>query len=433
VANRIAVLGAGPMGLAVAYELVLQGYEPTVFEADDRVGGMAATFDFGGLEIERYYHFYCTSDTALFGVLHELEMMNQIHWVETKMGYWFEGQIQKWGTPLSLLAFRGLPIVDKLRYGIHTFICIRRNEWKSLDKRDASEWIRQWVGKRAYAILWEKLFDLKFYDQAADVSAAWIWSRIRRLGRSRYSIFREKLGYIDGGSSTVLNAMAKAIEAGGGEILLSTPVLSVDISNSPIYTVVTSRGLQEFDAVVSTVPLPIVPTLIPQLPVNISEKIKHIKNIAVVCVILKLKKSLSENFWVNTNDPRMDIPGLVEYSNLRPLDDYVIYVPFYLPQNHPTFKESDEDFVAKVKSYVKMMNQSIGDDDFLDAKVSRYKFAQPICTSSFREKLPPIKISTEELWIADTSYYYPEDRGLSESIGLGRKIALSVVEEFATK
>ena len=54
--KRIAVLGAGPMGLAVAYQLARDGHEPVVFEADDRVGGMTACFDFEGLQIERYYH-----------------------------------------------------------------------------------------------------------------------------------------------------------------------------------------------------------------------------------------------------------------------------------------------------------------------------------------------------------------------------------------
>ena len=46
--KRVAVLGAGPMGLAVAYQLVLDGHQPVLFEADDRVGGMTATFDFAG-------------------------------------------------------------------------------------------------------------------------------------------------------------------------------------------------------------------------------------------------------------------------------------------------------------------------------------------------------------------------------------------------
>ncbi|MEL0198680.1 MAG: FAD-dependent oxidoreductase, partial [Gammaproteobacteria bacterium] len=37
--EKIAILGAGPMGLAAAYELAKLGYEPEIFEADDRVGG----------------------------------------------------------------------------------------------------------------------------------------------------------------------------------------------------------------------------------------------------------------------------------------------------------------------------------------------------------------------------------------------------------
>jgi len=44
--QRIAVLGAGPMGLAVAYQLALDGHQPILYEADNRVGGMTATFDF---------------------------------------------------------------------------------------------------------------------------------------------------------------------------------------------------------------------------------------------------------------------------------------------------------------------------------------------------------------------------------------------------
>ena len=37
-------IGAGPMGLAVAYQLVKDGYKPVVYEADDRIGGMTASF-----------------------------------------------------------------------------------------------------------------------------------------------------------------------------------------------------------------------------------------------------------------------------------------------------------------------------------------------------------------------------------------------------
>ena len=107
---RIAVLGAGPMGLAVAYELVRQGHQPVVFEADDRVGGMTATFDFNGLEIERYYHFHCTSDHAFLQVLEELGLADRMRWTETRMGYFYQGGIHPWGNPWALLRFPGLSL-----------------------------------------------------------------------------------------------------------------------------------------------------------------------------------------------------------------------------------------------------------------------------------------------------------------------------------
>ncbi|MBI5526732.1 MAG: NAD(P)H-dependent oxidoreductase subunit E [Deltaproteobacteria bacterium] len=38
--NRVAIIGSGPAGLAAAHHLSLQGYRSTVFEMDDRAGGM---------------------------------------------------------------------------------------------------------------------------------------------------------------------------------------------------------------------------------------------------------------------------------------------------------------------------------------------------------------------------------------------------------
>jgi len=300
--ERIAVLGAGPMGLAVAYQLALDGHQPVLFEADDRVGGMTATFDFGGLEIERYYHFHCISDHAFLQILEELDISHQMRWTETKMGYWYQDRLQPWGNPLALLRFRGLSFIAKFRYGLHAFLSTKRDDWRPLDKVEASGWIKRWVGAEAWEVLWRRLFDYKFYDYAEGLSAAWIWSRIRRIGRSRYSLFREKLGYLEGGSNTLLNALRAAIEAQGGEIRLKSVVEKVVIKDGKVLGVQVAGQLESFDKVISTIPLPYVPRLMPDLPADVLAKFEMIKNIAVVCVIAKLKKAVTENFWLNTND-----------------------------------------------------------------------------------------------------------------------------------
>lgn len=426
--QRIAVLGAGPMGLAVAYQLARDGHQPVVFEADDRVGGMTACFDFSGLEIERYYHFHCTSDSAFLQILEELGIAGKMRWTETKMGYWYQHRMQPWGNPFALLGFRGLSLIAKFRYGLHAFLCTKRTDWKPLDHVEATGWIRRWVGEEAWEVLWRRLFDYKFYEYSSNLSAAWIWSRIRRIGRSRYNLFREKLGYLEGGSTTLLNALKADIERHGGIIRLGEPVQRVIIENACIKGVQTTQGMETFDKVISTVPLPYVPRLMPDLPTEVMQKFTALKNIAVVCVIAKLKRPLSQNFWLNVNDPDMDIPGLVEYSNLRPLDNCIVYVPFYMPGEHPKFAEPDQAFLDKVRRYLKKINPALTDEDFLDMRASRYRHAQPICDPGYLDKLPPVALPVQGLWVADTSYYYPEDRGISESIGFGRKMAREAVQ-----
>lgn len=425
--QRIAVLGAGPMGLAVAYQLARDGHHPVVFEADDRVGGMTACFDFNGLQIERYYHFHCTSDHAFLQVLDELAIAHKMRWVETKMGYWYQRRLQAWGNPIALLKFRGLSLTAKFRYGLHAFLSTKRKNWKPLDTVEATGWIKRWVGAEAWEVLWRRLFDYKFYHYSDNLSAAWIWSRIRRIGRSRYDLFREKLGYLEGGSTTLLDALKADIERHGGEIRLKSPVRRVLIEQGTVRGVETDAGTDAFDTVISTVPLPYVPRLMPDLPADLLRKFESVPNIAVVCVIAKLTKPLTENFWLNVNDDAMDIPGLVEYSNLRPLQHAIVYVPFYMPGEHAKYAEPDQVFIDKVRRYLKTINPELRDEDFIDIRASRYRHAQPICEPGFPDRLPPVALPVHGLWVADTSYYYPEDRGISESIGFGRAMARDAV------
>jgi len=417
------VIGAGPMGLAVAYQLVKDGFKPVVFEADDRVGGMSASFDFDGLRIERFYHFHCTSDDAVFQMLDELGIKSKLHWVETKMGYYYQGGVRAWGNPLALLFFPGLSLIAKIRYGFHVFLSTKRNNWQDLDQIYAIPWLKRWLGEEAFKILWEKLFEYKFYNYSNKISAAWIWSRIRRVGRSRYNIFREKYGYIEGGSETFLKAIKNYVEENGGEIRLSTKVKKIEINKDQVYGVNIENEVEKFSKVISTVPIPYVPKLIPDLPESIISQYKSVDSVAVVCVIVKLKKKVTENFWMNVTDPNMGIPGFVEYTNLQPLSQHLVYVPYYLPADHPKFKEPNQVFVDEVKSYLKTINPNLREDDFIGMYVNRYLHAQPVCTPGFLNKLPPVSLPTNGLWVADTSYYYPEDRGMSESIGFGRDLA----------
>ena len=421
--KKVAVLGAGVMGLACAHELLKKGYQVDIYEADDRIGGMSAHFDFNGLSIERYYHFICKTDDDLFETLTEFGISDKLHWVDTRMGYFYDGQLYKWGNPVALLRFPKLGLIAKLRYALHAFISTKRSDWSGLDKKEASVWIKKWIGKQAYSVLWEKLFALKFYEYKDNLSAAWIWTRIKRIGLSRRSLMQEQLGYLEGGSETLLKHYQTAVTGRGGNIFLNSPVQQLVVEQGKVSAVKTAQGHQSYDIVVSTAPLPFVPQLVPALSDQDKAKYANVKNIAVACVIFKLKQPLTENFWLNVNDARMEIPGIIEFSNLRPLGPHIVYVPYYLPQQHPKFAQSDDEFKAEAKACLMMIRPDFSEDDIIDMHVSRYRFAQPICPPGFLATLPAIKNSIQNLYIADTSYYYPEDRSITESIKLGKMIS----------
>ncbi len=418
-----AILGAGPMGLATAYELLKRGWKVDIYERDEKIGGMTASTDLDGLKIERYYHFICAPDTPYFEYLEELGIHDRLRWADTKMGFFYNGKLHDWGNPWALLKFPELDLVSKLRYGAHAFFTTKVRDWRALDRVGVTPWLKKWVGERAYAVLWEKLFALKFFEYKDSLSAAWLGTRIKRVGLSRRSIFQERMGYLEGGSDVLLDAIEAKIKGLGGRIFLRSGAEKVEIEGGRVRGIRVAGGMKPYDHVISTIPLPYLVKLAPDLPADEAKKIAAIVNIGVVCAVFKLAHPISRNFWMNINDPSIGIPGLIEYTNLNPLGNHVVYAPFYMPTTHAKYRAPKEQFIEEVKGYLAKVNPAFDESWVLAANAFRYEFAQTVCTPGFYAQLPKMQSAVRGLLLADTSHYYPEDRSISESMRLGRELA----------
>lgn len=414
------------MGLAAAHRAVQLGHAVDVIEADDRPGGMAAHFDFGGLSIERFYHFVCKSDVPTFELMAELGISDKIRWAATSMGYFVKGRIHPWGDPISLLTFPHLGLVSKFRTGLQMFLATRARSFERIEALTARQWIERGSGRQVYEILWRRLMELKFYEFADEISASWIATRVKRIGKSRRSIFQEELGYIEGGSETLVDALVRSIKARGGRIHLRAPAARILTDNGRVTGVAAAGRVIAADEVICTVPIPLVNNLIPELPDDWKAKYASIRNIGVVCVVYKLRRSVSKHFWLNIVDPEIEIPGLIEFSNLRPLPAHIVYVPYYMPTTQPKWTRGDDAFISEAFGYIRRLNPAISENDVIDARVGRLRYAQPVCEPNFAAKLPAVRTPIAGLQIADTCYYYPEDRGIAESVRLGRRMAEEV-------
>ena len=421
--GRVVAVGAGVMGLAAAYHAAKAGHSVEVLEAGREPGGMAAHFNFDGLSIERFYHFVCKSDQPTFSLLEQLGLGDRMRWRTTSMAYFIDGKPYDWGDPISLLKFPAVGRIAKIRHGLLAFVAARRDRWDALETQAAHEWILRWGGREVYDRLWRRLLELKFHEFTENISAAWIFTRAKRVGRSRKSLFEEQLGYIEGGIQTLIDALCDAIEQLGGRIRTSTPALKVPTEAGKVTGIETPGGVIAADAVISTMPTPLVSAVIPDLPADWKAKYDAIKNIGVCCLVFKLNKSVTPHFWLNISEADIEIPGLIEFSNLRPTEDVIVFVPYYMPTTHAKFGWPDNEQIDEAFGYMMRINPGLSRENILGVKVARLKHAQPICEPGFAAKIPPIQTPIDGLQIADTCFYYPEDRGISESVRVGREMA----------
>ena len=427
-ARTVAVIGGGPMGLATAYYLCQKGYAVKLFEKDVCLGGMSTSFDFDGVSIEKYYHFVNRPDEDLFALLRELGMEQELRWRETKMGFFRRSagdgtsRVHPWGNPLALLALHDIPLLTRLRYGLHAFSCKFIQDLLPLDAVSAKDWIQRWEGEAGYNLLWRPLFAKKFFELSEPLSAAWIASRIRRVANSRKSLMCEELGYLEGGSQSLIAALEREIRAKDGEIFCHCPVQHIRKEDTGFCVETVSGCHSHIASVVCTVPLPYIQSLVPSLPQEYMQKVQQIRNIGVACALFRLEKPLTNNFWLNIDMPDWDIPGIIEYSNLRPMQAAHLYIPFYMPHTHANWQANDDKLLDKARMYMRMINADAAQTEQA-ARLFRYTYAQPVCPPHFRQALPAYQTGIDGLYIADTTHSFPEDRSIQESVRIAQSLA----------
>jgi len=429
--KRAVVIGGGPAGLKAAHVLQKSGVAVTLLEADPVLGGLASSFDVQGVRIERYYHFICKGDDHLVDTLGELGLQDKLRWVPSRMAYYVDGRLYPFLTPLELLKFAPLPLHDRLRAGLGVKWVQRLRE-EDLAPQQATLWLRRIFGDRGYRVIWEPLMRFKFSEHAPEISAAWIWARMVRLSRSRQSMWREELGYIEGGSQRVLEGLGRDLEKRGGQVRLKTPVEQILIEGGRVTGVRIAGETLPADIVISTVTTSRFRKMAAGLDGPYMEKLARIPTIGIFCLFLRLSRPVTPFFWVNMNDPRVPFAGMIEYTNLNPMPelggDRILYVPQYLSADDPRYAQSDDEVLRRYADALALVNPAFDRSWIKFSAVFRDRFAQPICRTDYRETTPGVRTPIPNLFLTDSCQLHPHDRTISGSFGLGVEAARAALE-----
>ena len=160
---EVGIIGGGALGLSAAYELTRRGHKPVVYERAPFLGGQASTFDVGGGRLERGYHHLFRSDTSIVELIEELGLGDKLAWIESSVGFYSQGEIHPFTTPLDLLRFKPLNPFQRLRLGLVTLFLQRKKYWpREYEHVTARDWLRKRIGQRALDVVWGPLLRGKF-------------------------------------------------------------------------------------------------------------------------------------------------------------------------------------------------------------------------------------------------------------------------------
>jgi protoporphyrinogen oxidase len=403
---RICIIGGGLTGLVAAHALAGE-HEVHLHEKMHHLGGCLSSYKVNGYWIERYYHHCFSGDNHLITLLRGLGLFENLEWRTGTTGYYSGGTIYPLNTPLEILRYPELSLIDKVKLGYLTLMA-KKADLSALDDVPAERYILDHLGRNVYSSFFEPLLKSKFGDRRNEVSAAWLISRIAI--RSDRGVSGERLGYLNGGFHRIIDALEKTIEKNHGNIETQSPVSSISREEG-IWRVNGNR----YDAVISTIPPQELQKaggpVLPPVPYQ-----------GAACVTLAIDRDVTRNiYWLNMKDIA-PYGAVVSHTNFIPVERYgehLIYLASYFSGTVPANidKIMLDDFCSRF---------SVARNEIRWHRVAVDPWAGPVYTTGYKSLVPAYE--NQGLYMAGmfSITNYPE-RSMEGSIRAGSEVAAMIM------
>lgn len=321
--KKIAVIGAGPAGLAAALKLAQAGCEVDLYESQTQVGGLSRTIELWDHKVDLGPHRFFSQSEKVNKLWFEI-VGTQFSWVkrQTRIFYnkkYFNYPLQPINTFFNLGVGESFACLGS--YLKEKFFLTRSH----FSKASFEQWIVSRFGQRLYKIFF-KTYSEKLWGLPCDeIDSDFAYRKIRRL--SIFEILKnftsykkthvEYFAYPYQGTGSVYNRMAEMYSSHGGQLFLNTRVEGVSVKGETIE--ITSRHkTQNYDHVISTMPLPL---LVKNLnaPADVIQAANNLKfrNTILIYMLIEGTEHFKDN-WIYVHSPDVDFGRVTNFHNWSP-------------------------------------------------------------------------------------------------------------------
>jgi protoporphyrinogen oxidase len=402
------------MGISLGYFLSQQGARVEVFEAAPMLGGLASQVVLDdGTPVDRFYHTILSSDSHLRQLCAELDIGDRLRFRETRMGFYHQREIHSMNNVIEFLRFPPLGWVDRFRLGLTVLYAQLVRDWRVLESVSVEEWLLRWSGRRAYENIWRPLLKAKFDGSFDDTPATYIWARLVRTKSTRSGASqKEEAGHLVGGYVTLVETMAKRIEAAGGRIHLGSPVQEIVIEQDRAQGIRVDGRVHRFDAVAATLQLPLFRQLIPGAGQDYRDFLGQTDYLGIVCPLVVLDRSLTGYWTLNITDGRIPFTGVIEttaYIDPKYVGGHhLVYLPKYTVPGSRWQRMSDGEIQETWLQNLEAMFPRFDRRWIRGFLVHREPYVEPLHGLGRTHLIPQVKTPIKDLHLVTTAQIYPE-------------------------
>lgn len=431
---RVGVVGAGILGTVLALRLAQSGAQVTLLERAPAAGGLAGAMDFGPHRVDRFYHVIVPSDERMLALCAELGLADEVNFSPVGVGFFVDDQMYPFNGVGDFLRFPPLSPAGRARLAWFVAQCQLRKSYEDLEDVPLEQWLRRHCGEEVVQRIWRPLLTSRFDGQFDDLPATYLWARTNRMrsARSRGQA-GEMMGCLKGGHERLIEAAAKASRGLGVELQFSAGVERLAVNSGGAVTgVVVDGETVPFDLTVVTLQPPALRRMLPDQLAGLLDPYPR-RYLGVVCLVLKLRRSLLPYYSVNICEPT-PITTVVETSHVVGTEHTeglrLAYLPKYCEASAPEFTEPNESIYRRFTAMLGRIAPDFRPEDVVDWTVQRAPLVEPVHSLGQRPRVAPVWPGVPGLALASASQVYPRLLNGESIVRMAEGVAAEVAERM---